>query len=285
MILVDFNSTAVANIAAHLSMNENEFNIDMIRHMILNSLLSYKKKFGSSYGEMVLFEDSKESWRKKRFPYYKASRKKAKDASEIDWKELYDVLSTVTEEVRLFMPYRLIKFGGAEADDGIAVAAKKYQEKHMIVSNDKDFQQLQWIKDLSQYSPLKGKNVICPKPNLYLREHIIRGDSIDSVPNVLSDFDSIVNPDKRQRPVRQVKLDEWIKYDTDDLSKKFPEFEGLEENIQRNKSMIDLNLIPEEIQEGISEQLDTVVRNNRQKMYKYFIANRLSAMLTEIQNF
>jgi 5'-3' exonuclease len=76
-----------------------------------------------------------------------------------------------------------------EADDVIAVLAKNYHESErvLIVSNDKDFQQLQRYPNVEQYSLMKKQFLVCDNPEKFLMEHIIKGDSSDGIPNVLSD--------------------------------------------------------------------------------------------------
>jgi len=48
--------------------SEGEINKEMLRHLILNSYRVYKKKFGKEYGELVICNDSKGSWRREFFP-------------------------------------------------------------------------------------------------------------------------------------------------------------------------------------------------------------------------
>ena len=53
-------------------------------------------------------------------------------------------LNKIKEEIKEFLPYKVVETYGAEADDVIAIVCKHYQsEKIMIVSGDKDFIQLQ----------------------------------------------------------------------------------------------------------------------------------------------
>ena len=62
MIIIDYNAIAIANIITQkLDVQE-----DMIRHMILNSIRMYNKKFRKEYGEMVIATDSS-NWRRDAF--------------------------------------------------------------------------------------------------------------------------------------------------------------------------------------------------------------------------
>ena len=61
----------------------------------------------------------------------------------------------------------------------------------MIVSGDKDFIQLQKHSFVTQYSPTLKKFVNGIDPHVYIKEHILKGDRSDGVPNFLSPDDYI----------------------------------------------------------------------------------------------
>ena len=64
MILLDFTQTIIANLMMQLKMNKGEMSEDMLRHMILNSVRMYQKKYAPEYGELVLCTDASHTWRK-----------------------------------------------------------------------------------------------------------------------------------------------------------------------------------------------------------------------------
>ena len=101
MILVDMNQVTISNLM--IQMNSSELNEDMVRHMILNSLRSYKTKF-SEYGELVLCYDDKHYWRREYFPNYKANRKKDRTESSLNWNELFDTLNKIRDEIKEVFP-------------------------------------------------------------------------------------------------------------------------------------------------------------------------------------
>ena len=74
MILIDFTQTIIAGLMAQLKMNGGEVSEDMLRHMILNSVRNYQKKYAREYGEIVLCTDASHTWRKDFMPLYKANR-------------------------------------------------------------------------------------------------------------------------------------------------------------------------------------------------------------------
>ena len=104
-------------------MKDEPLSEDLVRHMVLNSLRSYKTKFSKDFGDLVLCYDDKHCWRKDYFPYYKQNRKKARSESSLDWNELFDILTknnlmTADEFYKLSENYQLTQAG--KQSDGIA---------------------------------------------------------------------------------------------------------------------------------------------------------------------
>ena len=186
MILVDMNQISLASLMMHLHINKGELDDEMVRHMILNSVRMYRTMFNEDYGEIVLTYDSRAYWRKQIFPQYKANRKKNRESDGKDWNSIFEVLNQIKDEIREFLPYKVVETYGAEADDVIATLCKHYQnEKIMIVSGDKDFIQLQKYNNVKQYSPITKKHINGVDAVVYIKEHILKGDKSDGVPNVL----------------------------------------------------------------------------------------------------
>ena len=74
MIIVDLNQVMLSNLMMQLGNHTNaQVEENMVRHMVLNSLRSYKQKFSDEYGEMVIACDNRNYWRKQIFPYYKVN--------------------------------------------------------------------------------------------------------------------------------------------------------------------------------------------------------------------
>ena len=226
MIIIDYNGIAIANIMVQkLAIDEN-----IIRHMILNSIRMYRTKFNKEYGEVVICSDAGGNWRKQVFPQYKASRKKTRDKSSVDWDEVFRITSMVREEIRENFPYKVMYVENAEADDIIATLCKHFcnDDKIMIVSGDKDFIQLQKYSNVQQYSPILKKYVNGHDPDTYIKEHILKGDTSDGVPNVLSSDNTFVDG-LRQRPLGKKKIENWLDINIDDLQ------DEVKRNYQRNE--------------------------------------------------
>lgn len=248
-ILVDYSGIAMASFFSQRTETVDE---GMLRHLILNTLRMYNAKYRTKYGEMVIACDGG-SWRKNVFAEYKSSRKTNRDESPIDWDEFWRVASLVRDEIREFLPFKVVQVRDAEADDIIATIVESTQcfghkEEVMIISADKDFIQLQKYKNVSQFSPMTKKLVTDSNPRKYLLEHIFRGCPGDGVPNILSDDDTLINPEKRQPPVTAKKIDLWInnysKLDTvmDDVTYR---------NYVRNRRCIDFSYIPDDMTSAI----------------------------------
>ena len=211
MIIVDFSGVAIASI---FSMKGQPIQEDLIRHLILNTLRMYNVKYRAKFGKMVIACDTGSSWRKTVFAEYKAARKTNREASDLDWEAIWSILNTVRDEIKENLPFKVVGFKGAEADDVVATLVESTQEfgqyePVMIISADKDFIQLQKYKNVSQFSPMTKKLVTDKNPRRYLQEHILRGDGGDGVPNVLSPDNVFVNPNGRQTPLRAKQLDAW----------------------------------------------------------------------------
>lgn len=282
MILLDYSQIALSNIFIQKLNEEN-----MIRHMILNSIRMYNKRYRDEYGQMVICVDSGNSWRKQLFPHYKANRKKNRDeSSNMDWPEIFRILTMVREEIQENLPYKVIQIDTCEADDIIGTLAMQTQEfgQHepvMIVSSDKDFIQLQRFKNVKQFSPIQKKMVTDKSPLTYMWNHIMRGDAGDGVPNVLSADDTFVS-DASQSPLRQTRIDEWIN-NAENLRDVMPQ--EIYRNYQRNKKLIDLTEVPEELQTQIINTFEEQKVPMKMKVLNYLIKKRCNQLIEVVEEF
>ena len=266
--------------------NAVELNEDLVRHMVLNSLRGHNKKFRKEYGEMVIACDSKNVWRREIFPNYKAGRKATREKSEHDWDAIFSMLHTIKDEIRSFLPYKVIELETAEADDIIATLVKKIQnqvgpnheKKVLILSGDKDFIQLHG-PNVKQYNPVLNKFVGKGEdPVIYIKEHILKGDRSDGIPNVLSD-DNVFIEGRRQRPLSKKKIESWV----NEVFMTFTEEE--QKNYSRNRKLIDLSCIPPELEEKIINEFIDAKVASRDKILNYFITKKLKTLIEVIDEF
>ena len=212
MIIFDYNQVAISNLMEQIGNSKTAVEEGLVRHMILNTIRTYVKKFKANYGpEVVIACDNKNYWRREIFPYYKASRKKAREASGHDWSTIFDCLNKIRDELREYSPYKVVTIETCEADDIIATLVQKYSatQKIMILSSDKDFAQLQRYPNVEQYSPILKKFINEPLPMAQLKQMVIRGDKGDGIPNILSADDCFV-ASVRQKPITEAKIIKWL---------------------------------------------------------------------------
>ena len=282
-ILIDLNQVLISNLMQQINSNPKvKLDENLIRHMVLNSLRSYSRQFRSKYGEIVVACDSKKYWRRDVFPFYKAHRKKDREKSEFDWHLIFETLNKIRDELKENFPYRVIEVEGAEADDviGVLTARLAPHQDVLILSSDKDFVQLQKYPNVSQYSPILKRFVKTEDPQQYIREHIIRGDRGDGIPNFLSPDNTFV-AGERQKVISKKKLTEWIDADP----KEFCTTDIMLRGYRRNQMLVDLDYIPEEIKIQIAVSYDSIKPANKQKMLTYFIENRLKNLIEVIDEF
>ena len=249
---------------------------DLVRHMILNVIRTYVKKFKATHGpEVIIACDNRNYWRRDIFPQYKASRKKNRDASGHDWGSIFDCLNKIKEELKEFSPYRVIDVESAEADDIIAVLAMRQSahEKVMILSSDKDFAQLQKFTNVEQFSPILKKFIKEPLPAVQLKQMIIRGDKGDGIPNIMSP-DNVFTEGGRQKPITEAKIIVWLNQEPKEFCN-----EDMLRNYARNEMLIDLTKIPDEIKQRIVEVYETTKVKTKQQFMNYMIANKLKNLI------
>ena len=279
MIIVDINQIMISNLMVQINgRNAVELSEDLVRHMVLNSLRAHNKKFRKEYGQMVIACDSSNVWRRTAFPNYKAGRKENRAKSEHDWEFIFDVLAKIKKEIKDFLPYKVVAVESTEADDIIATLCKRTNEKVLILSGDKDFIQLDNDR-IKQYNPVLNKFVGKDEnPVIYIREHILKGDRSDGIPNVLSD-DNVFIEGRRQTPLSRKKIEAWV-------NEVVPTFnEAQQKNYERNRQLIDLNYIPKEIEDNIIREFDNVEVATRDKILGYFINKKLKTLIESIDEF
>ena len=298
MIIIDYSQIALSNILPFQNdikrQSADEIK-NLIRHTTLSTIKSYKKRYGKEYGELVIACDGSNYWRRQVFPHYKAMRKVNREKSDLDWGLIFDTLGELRQDLIDHFPYRVLHVEGAEADDVIAVMAKWSQtnqllteglfeepQKVLIVSSDKDFIQLQKFKNVRQWSPMQKKFVQGSQKDVieYTVEHIVKGDSGDGIPNILSKDDTFVSGE-RQKPFSSKRLPEFYEKGieackTDDERR----------NYQRNQMLVNFEYIPEDITNRvISSYINVSPKGDKNSVMNYLIKHQCRLLLDEIEDF
>ncbi len=301
MILVDYSQVALAAILTfqrELKGTESEVK-NLIRHVTLSTLKSYKKKYGKEYGELVICCDGRKYWRRDVFEFYKANRKKMRDNSDLDWHLIFDTLNEMRQEIASHFPWRVIHVDRAEADDIIAVMTEWVQnnelvmeglveepQKVLILSSDKDFKQLQLAPfssgNVRQWSPMQKKYIQATSKEIleFTVEHIVKGDTGDGIPNILSKDDVFVTGE-RQKPVSSKRLAEFIERGVDACRT-----DEEKRNWNRNAVLVAFDNIPEDVKESV---IDTYLSNkpkgDKMTVMNYLMEHRCRLLLDELEDF
>jgi hypothetical protein len=298
MIILDYSQIALSNIMPFQDdlkkSSESEVK-NLIRHTTLATIKSYAKKYGKEYGEIVIACDGQNYWRRTVFPHYKAMRKVNREKSDLNWTLIFDTLSELRQDLIENFPYKVLNVESAEADDIIACLTNWSQtnmlvqeglfqapQKILIVSSDKDFIQLQRNDNVRQWSPMQKKFIEANKKEVheYTITHIVKGDSGDGIPNILSSDDVFVSGE-RQKPFSSKRLPEFFekgigacKNDTE------------KRNYQRNQELVNFDSIPESLYKIIIYTYEnTKPKGDKNSIMNYLIKNQCRLLLDEIEDF
>ena len=198
------------------------------------------------------------------------------------------MLNKIRDELKEFFPYVVLQVESAEADDIIASLCKKNgvelmngsTERILILSGDKDFVQLQKYANVDQYNPVLKKWVRNKDPHKFIKEHIIKGDRSDGIPNIASSDDTFV-AGKRQKPIRQTKINMLLQQPLDEWPSEW------QRNWHRNKQLVDLNEVPDEIDQCVMDSWaqQTEKPADRSKLFNYFVSRQLKGLMENINEF
>lgn len=270
----------------------------LIRHIILNSILNYRKKYKkATYGEMVIALDSRNYWRKDIFPHYKAGRKEVREASAIDWNAVFDIINQIQQDLIDVFPYKVVQADKAEADDIVAVLTKYTQTNELIksglypepqqvlaIAEDLDFIQLHKYDNFRQYHPRKKKMAVKPSTVGLLeftREHIAKACD-DGIPGILCDDDHFVKEVKiRAKSMSAKRLAEFKLHGRgaceSDIEKR---------NWDRNEKLINFEFIPQDIEDAIIAAYKSApCKSDKGLIFEYLVKHGCRQLLNNLDDF
>ena len=287
-ILVDTANTFFR--ARHVIRGDTSEKIGMAIHITMNSI---KKAWADFNGSHLVFCLEGRSWRKDHYAPYKRNRKeifeamteKEKDENKVFWEcydDLTDFFKTKTNATVLQNPR-------AEADDLIARWIDKHpDEKHVIISTDKDLNQLV-NENVKQYNGIaettithegwfdvKGNPVIdkktkapkgAPDIEWIIFEKSMRGDPSD---NIFSAYPGVrTKGTKNKIGLKEAFADRQTKgYTWNNLMlTKWTDHDGKEHRVtddyERNKLLVDLHAQPEAIIEELDQTIAQAKAENK----------------------
>lgn len=265
---------------------ETDVEENLLRGMILSRINSMNKSLSKGRPfKVAIAIDSRTYWRRQIFDLYKAKRKEVRDNSKVDWDSIFEKWRRIVEEYKANIPYYFIEVDGAEGDDiHAALCFKLHDEFTEIIncSSDEDMAQLmRAFKNVKQFSIKRKKMINIESVKYDLFEHIVKGDSGDGIPNILSTSDTLVRGE-RQKAVRATKLEEWRTKGGIRNPELFCDPDMLE-RFKLNKKLVDFDEIPEELIDTIYKTYEEYVLPKR-KSFDYFAKNGLLKLMEEFKS-
>lgn len=238
---------------------------DYWRFVMFNNIYSCLAKV-RDVDAVVLAVDDKHSWRYDYWPRYKEDRKRKKSDDKFDWDTFFVKYMELLEDFRTHLPIKVISVPGAEGDDIIGTISLETNDDIEIVSNDKDFLQL-CSKRVKVYNPLKQEHTDHPNPKFFLMEQCFIGQAKDSIFNIITPSDWPVG--KRKPGFGEKAFEKAVVYGLDN----FVRDKGLEENLKRNLTLIDLSRTPQHIKDQILDQYNNYKYPEPENIWKFVKAN------------
>jgi len=141
----------------------------------LNIMLSCLADVGVTLDDLVVIAvDGRDSWRKKIDSNYKANRKEFREGFvDVDWENKFAESAALLDNIEGATPFYTIQISHLEADDIIATAVRYYQPQEcVIISSDKDYEQLAAYKHVKIYSERSHHYKIIANPYKILAQKI-----------------------------------------------------------------------------------------------------------------
>lgn len=239
------------------------------KYLFVKSLFNLVSTFKPT--KVIVAMDARNTWRKDYYSEYKAHRKAARDDSGIDFEAFFPILEIFYIDLKETLSNIMwLRTNRCEGDDIIAVASKHFTDKMKIISTDKDLNQLLKRKNVKQYDPIKKKFIESVNPLVDLEVKILMGDKGDNIPAIRPK----IGPATAASILTKGTLQELLESDP-----------IIHENYIRNTTLIDLEKIPQDIQDDIITDINsyTLKRLDGKKFFNFAIKHRLSALLDTLQ--
>jgi DNA polymerase I len=266
ILLIDAHNLAYRTLFSAIFSNpEDNDQFFFWRHMFMNSLFNSIKQFKPR--KVILAYDTKPTWRYSIYSDYKANRKEARDKAVVDFDKFFPIFNEFTSQIKdVFSKIYVLSIPKCEGDDIIATLCKETfkHDQVVIISSDGDMNQL-INQNIKQYDPIKRKMVECINPQKELDIKVITGDKGDNIPPIKKKV-GVITAEK----ILNNGLDNFLK-----------ESDEIKANYIRNKTLIDLNFIPDEIKKNI---INTYVSYpltdmTSKKILDFFVQNKLMKLM------
>jgi 5'-3' exonuclease len=226
---------------------ENKLFMEKFHKLFIENIKKIKKKHQIDNAMIIFARDCRRSdiWRNKFYEEYKQTRDD-KNRSFNPNIFIYTYDNIVPDLIKLNM--KIFEVENAEGDDIIAVLKKKIRTKYedipiYIITNDHDY--LQLFDNNTYIYNLQGLNLRTKSrgEEVDLKLKILQGDTSDNITSIFTKRTTIN------------KILELVK-DNEKLNKFLEENEECKKLYNRNKLLIDFNMIPDNIKLKINNLID-----------------------------
>ena len=224
---------------------------------------------------------------------YKANRKVARDKSTFDFATFFPILDTFLEDLKsTFTNIHFLKIESCEGDDIIGHLSKYYNDQEIpsiIVSTDRDMNQLLKYKLVKQYDPAKKKMFEVLNPAVELECKIIMGDKGDNIPAIKpkcgpATATALIKKDFiHDIRIMEDKIEAGI-ISPNVLSEEQTLNREYLKNYYRNQELIDLSFIPQDIKTTIETELNNypLEKFNSRKVLNLLVKHRMAGFIDTI---
>lgn len=269
---------------------------NILRHAMITSLLTLKKRFHREYGDLIIALDGKQNYRYGIHPNYKYKRKENREKDGLPWHIISNVMDKIREEAKEYWPWKVVWSERGEADDVMAVLVEDVANKNIIEvgvmddiqaepvlldTSDGDLLQLQKYENVKQWNSRERKFVVLTEDyDTWMKEFIIKGDRTDGVPGVFSDINCFVD-DVRQTPCTKQRMSPIM------ACKNIFDYNGDSKVVQRikeNYQLVCFDGIPLHVRDDIMDSWNTRKKNSKMVMLKYLNEKGCKHLSNEIDN-
>lgn len=281
-ILIDFNNLAFRYFfLKEVAVYTPKPNFDVWRYMVCEVIHKWMY-LEKGINEVVIAVDDRNPWRKSYFSRYKESRKKKRDKTDVDFKLLYGAIDKLAADLKHFMPYKVLKVRGAEADDIIAILAMENRGQSIVISNDEDY--LQLCSDYVRvWNPKNKKYSQCDDTELFIVRKSLMGQAKDDIFNVITPNDWGQTPEtmgKRKPGFGPKSCDKVI----NEGYKEWLEKKDLQDNFKRNRILMDFGYIPQSMRNRIMTSYKRANFPPPQNIHKFFKQYNMRGFLDDFTN-
>ena len=249
------------------------YGYDILRHVFIKNIISYVKEFKPD--RVYIAIDLGQSWRKQLSSIYKGQRKAARQKQDVDWDAFYGMMNKVTTELKENFPFYVLGIDTIEADDIIAhlVATEDSYVEKIMITCDRDYIQLLQHPNTKLYEPIRRKFIESINPLHDLEIKICSGDKSDNIPAIAHRW----GEKTAEKHILNGKLDLMLAETEADGSPC-----EMKRNYDRNKALIDFELVPKSILRQIDEEVAKYELASHKGLLKYLMKHKLTELIESV---